>query len=463
MIDCVAERPNSIHAMYRASEETAAPQRLPAGSIWELGRSWLAALGAVLLVAVGLRVGFALNPQRPQEPDSIGYVRIAKILYRQGHFDEGGYRTHLQEPSNYSPGLPLFVAGLYGLTGGVHLELARLVLALIGSLAVLFAFLIGNRLSGPGAGLLAALAVAVYPALLQFQGMLMTEPLAATLLAGSLLAFLWAGDGRGQWAWALPGLLLGLLALVRPEYLLFGLLLPLLAVLRARRQAGGWRPGIAAGAVMAVAFLLPVVPWTVRNLVELDRFVPISTGGGKALFIGTYMPADGDGPQLREELLRRHPHLLPAPINAPRAAYLDTELAVLAARRHPGVPTDIALGKMGRENLRSDISDHPFGFAGMLARKAYRAWREGPRKVMEAPGWKAAHKALVLLALLGLGVLAARRRWEALPIALLVVGATATGALLIASPRRVIVILPAIAALAGAGVSWLVERARAPS
>jgi Dolichyl-phosphate-mannose-protein mannosyltransferase len=463
MIDGVAGRPNSIQAMYRASEETAAPQRPPARPIRDLGRFWLAALGAVLLVAVGLRIGFALDPQRPQEPDSIGYARIAKSLYRDGSFEEGGKRTHLQEPSNYSPGLPLFVAGLYELTGGVHLELARIVLALIGSLAVLFAFLIGNRLSGPGAGLFAALAVTVYPALLQYQGMLMTEPLAATLLAGSLLAFLWASDGRGQWAWALPGSLLGLLALVRPEYLLFGLLLPLLALLRGRREGGGWRPGIAAGTVMAVAFLLPVAPWTVRNAVVLDRFVPVSTGGGKALFIGTYMRADGDGPRLREELLRRHPDLLPALIGAPRTAYLDTELNLIAARRHPGLPTDAALGKMGRENLRSDISDHPLGFAGMLARKSYRAWREGPRKVMESWGWKAAQKGLVLLALLGLVVLAARRRWEALPIALLLIGVTATSALLIASPRRVIVILPAIAALAGTGASWLVERARALS
>ena len=117
------------------------------------GPAWLAALVAVLLLAAGLRIGFALDPQHPQEPDSIGYARIAKSLYQDGSFEEGGTRTHLQEPSNYSPGLPLFVAGIYELTGGVHLELARVVLALIGSLAVLFAFLIGSRLSGPGAGL----------------------------------------------------------------------------------------------------------------------------------------------------------------------------------------------------------------------------------------------------------------------------------------------------------------------
>jgi asparagine N-glycosylation enzyme membrane subunit Stt3 len=446
--------------MYRATEETNAPERPPQNRIRDLGPVWLTAVAALVLCAGGLRVGFALEPQRPQEPDSIGYARIAKNLYREGNFQEGGVRTHLQEPSNYSPGLPLFVAGLYELTGGVHLELARVVLALIGSLAVLFAFLIGNRLWGPGAGLLAGLAVAVYPALLQYQGMLMTEPLATTLLAAALLAFLWAGDGRRLWAWALPGALLGLMALVRPEYLPYGFLLPLLAMFRLRRLRRSWRPGIAAAAVMVVAFVLPIVPWTVRNAIVLDRFVPVSTGGGKALYVGTNLAADGDGPRLREQLLRQHPQLRRQVRGAPLSTQLDTLLEVLAARAHPGLETDQALMRMGRDQLRDDASDRPADFAAMLGRKAYRAWREGPRKIMHSSGWKAFQKVLALLGLLGLAVLALRRRWEALPVALLIVGVTLTSALLIASPRRVLVILPAVAALAGTGVGWLVERVR---
>jgi hypothetical protein len=446
--------------MYRATQETAVPERTRARPLRDLGPAWLLALGALLLVAVGLRIGFALDPQRPQEPDSIGYARIAKSLYRDGSFEEGGSRTHLQEASNYSPGLPLLVAGIYQISGGVHLELARLVLAVVGSLAVLFAFLIGRRLSGPGAGLIAALIVAGYPALLQYQGMLMTEPLALTLLAASLLSFLWAGDDRGPWAWALPGLLLGLLALVRPEYLPLGVLLALVALFRARWQIGAWHEGFAAAALMTLAFLLPIVPWTIHNLVSLDRFIPISTGGGKALFIGTDMRADGDGPQQREDLLREHPGLRRDLASTPRSAQLDTLLAVLAARRHPGVPTDVALTRMGRDNLDNDLSDLP-GFGAMLARKTYRAWREGPRPIMHSTAWKAAQKVLVGLALLGLCVLALTRRWEAIPLALLALLVTAASALLIASPRRVIVILPAVAALAASAVTWAAGRVRA--
>ncbi len=38
--------------------------------------------------------------------------------------------------------------------------------------------------------------MAVYPALLEYQGMLMSEPLAATLLSGAVLAIFWASEQR---------------------------------------------------------------------------------------------------------------------------------------------------------------------------------------------------------------------------------------------------------------------------
>ncbi len=446
--------------MYRASPQTAVPAGSRPRPLRDLSRPWLAALIAVLVVAVGVRIGFAIDPQRPQEPDSIGYARIAKNLTAGDGFQEGGFRTHLQEPSNYSPGLPLLVAGVYELSGGPHIELARIVLALIGSLSVLLAFLIASRLSGPLAGLIAAVVVAGYPALLQYQGMLMTEPLAVTLLAATLLAFLWAGDERRAGAWALPGLLLGMLALVRPDYLLFAPVLAIVALFRARGRSGAWGPGLAAAALLLAAFLLPIVPWTVRNAIVLDRFVPVSTGAGKALYIGTAVPADGDGPRLRDDLLRTHPALAQRLAGTPRDSQLDTLLAVLAARQHPGVSTDVALTRMGRANLDDEVSGDPLGFAGMLGRKAYRAWREGPRPIMHSAFWKGAQKVLALLALAGLIVLAVRRRWESIPVALLLLGMSANAALLIASPRRMIVLLPVVGALAGAAVAWAVERLR---
>jgi hypothetical protein len=432
------------------------------------GRLQLAALVAILLLGLGLRIDYAVDSDQSQLPDSLGYAQIAENLYRNGDFDQRGSLTagHAQQSSNYAPGLPLVVGGLYKLTGGVHLELARIVLALIGSVAILLTFLIGVRLGGPLAGLLAALAIAVYPAFLEYSGMLMTEPLATTLLAATLLAAFWASDRGGALAWALPGLLLGLMAMVRPEYLLFGALLPLLALFLVHREES-WRPGIAAAAVTLAAFALPIVPWTIRNAIVLDRLVPISTGSGKVLFVGTSLAADGDGSKLQQQLLERHPDLRRELVNADRqkrpaedSISFEAVLAAVAAQRYPGVSTDKALGRMGRDNLRRDIDDHLGEFAGMLVDKTYDAWRVGPRSIMERPPWSVVHAVIVILGLLGLGLLAWSRRWEAVPFTALVLAVSAWSALLIASPRRVIVILPVLAALAGMTVVWTVDRLR---
>jgi hypothetical protein len=73
---------------------------------------------------------------------------------------------------------------------------------------------------------------------------------------------------------------------------------------------------------------------------------------------------------------------------------------------------------------------------------------------MREPGWQALHWALLAFGLLGLGLLAAQRRWEALLIGVVLVSVTATAALLVASPRRVLVTIPLVAALAGVGITW---------
>src|SRR3954452_15392944 len=108
------------------------------------GRVGLAALVAILLIGIGLRVAEAWDGRAPVYA-AAAYAAIAANLDRGDGFTVGPTAT--QPSSNYSPGLPLLAAGTYELTGGVHERTARVLLALIGSLAVLFTYLLGRRLS----------------------------------------------------------------------------------------------------------------------------------------------------------------------------------------------------------------------------------------------------------------------------------------------------------------------------
>jgi 4-amino-4-deoxy-L-arabinose transferase-like glycosyltransferase len=432
------------------------------------GRIGLVVLIAILLLGLGLRVAEAWDG-RPPVYDAAAYAAIAANLERGEGFTAGPDAT--QPSSNYSPGLPLFVAGLYELTGSVHERLARVVLALLGSLSILLAYEIARRLRrsmhsthqgvqnasrGEIPGLVAAGAVAVYPALIEYQGMLMSEPLAATLLSGAVLAIFWTADREGRGVWLLPGVLLGATAMVRPEYLGVALLLAL--VVFARKARGEWRLGLAQAAVMLVGLAVVVVPWTIRNAIALDRLVPISTGGGQVLFAGTYLPSEGDPERVGAEVVARHPGLFqPGDV---RRLRLEQILARLAASRYPSLETDQALARMGRAQLWDDVSEEPAEFAGFVAAKAWRVWSPGPRDVMREPTWQALHWALIACGLLGLAVLAWQRRWEALVLATVLVAITVLSALLVASPRRVLVMLPLLAALAAAGTTWLWDEVR---
>lgn len=424
----------------------------------------LAALIAILLLGLGLRVAEAWDGRAPVY-DAQAYAAIAANLSEGDGFTVGPGAT--QPSSNYSPGLPLFVAGLYEATGGAHERLARLALAAIGTLSVLFAYLIGRRLTHEprllrkgryGArnsasvwpALLGALVVAIYPALLEYQGMLMSEPLAATLLSGGVLAVLWAWDD-GWVRWLLPGALFGALAMVRPEYLGVAVLVALVVFVREARD--DWRSSLLRAAVFLGALVVVIAPWTIRNAVVLDRFVPISTGGGQVLFAGTYLPSDGDPEKVGEEVVAENPDLF-QPQDA-RRLRLEQILARLAADRHPGTETDQALSKLGKEQLWDNIGEEPVEYAGFVATKVGRIWSHGPRDVMRSTGWELMHWALVALGLFGLAILAWQRRWEALLLATIFLAITAISALLVASPRRVLVMVPLLAALTGTGIAWL--------
>jgi hypothetical protein len=454
------------------------------------GRIGLVALIAILLLGLGLRVGYAWDGRAPVY-DAQAYAAIAANLERGEGFTVGAGAT--QPSTNYSPGLPLAVAAVYEVAGGVHERTARVVLAVVAWLAVLFAYLLGRRLGRPlpyppragvvgtgggfadgtgnragvVAGLIGALAVAVYPAFLEYGGMLMSEPLAATLLSGGVLALFWARDGGSVWRWLVPGLTLGALALVRPEYLAVGFLLAVVVACSeawlsfvphtGTKLSHGWR-GIACGALVLVGISVVVAPWTVRNALALDRFVPVSTGGGQVLYAGTYLPSNGDPERVGAEVVAENPELF-SPGDA-QSQRLEQILARLAAHNFPDLESDEALSKMGKEQLWDDVSEEPLEYAGFVATKVWRIWSHGPRDVMREPIWEALHWALVALGLVGLILLAWRRRWEALVLATIFVSITVISALLVASPRRVLVMTPLVAACAGLGATWLGCRLR---
>lgn len=421
---------------------------------------------AIFALGLGLRLDYAIRAPNHPVDDARAYARISRALYRGEGFTQGegpGYR-HLQPASNYSPGLPLLTAGLYEVRGADDERAARIVFALLGSLAVPLAFLLGRRLGGPGAGLIATLPVAIYPALIEYGGMLMTEPLATTVLASALLCLVRARELRRPLPWIGTGLLLGALAMLRPEYSVLIPLLPVLGALWLRRDRGRFDRGALAGPALALGFAcLLVLPWTIRNFVVFDRLVPISTGGGQVLYQGSYLPAGPDPERIVPVLLERYPWIGRELGPQPGPIYRGQAVALLAAREHPGEEPDVALRGMAFDAYGHALIHEPLRLGGFLAGKAWLAWTDPARGIMRFWLWRAMQILLLIAAAVGLVVGLLRKSFEAVAVAVVFAAFTLVQMAFIASPRRTLVLVPELAALAGLGVAWFAARLRGDS
>jgi 4-amino-4-deoxy-L-arabinose transferase-like glycosyltransferase len=415
------------------------------------GRVVLGLLIAVMAIGFAFRVQAALTPPADPGNDAAAYMAIAKGLYTEGHY--GG--PSQSSPNDWSPGAPLLYSAVYFLTGGVHVKAALLLVALLGTATILLTYLLARRLAGPWAGLAAAALAATYPAFIENTGRMLAEPVALFWLPAAMLAFLWASDGGKVWRWLAPGALLGLTTLTRPEYLPFVAVFALLALLRVwRGHRAGLMTGVAAALLLVAAFCGVLAPWTARNYVALDRFVPVTTGGGKALFVATYLPGDGRQQLVKRQLIARYYGKKDLPYTEVR----DTEMEPLlnrVAKQYPDLGRDTALARIGRENFKKYATEQPLDYAWMVIRKIQNMWDRGSSAAMSPRFWFAYHKVLVFWALAALVGLAWRRRWEALPIGLTVLGITLIGGLLLAVPRRALPLMPFVIALAGVTIAWL--------
>ena len=244
-----------------------------------MGASFRARLALVVLAALAVRVVYALTVADDANlpvpgGDRFFYVGAAQLLAEGHGFVHPAIWPGAPETAESAGHPPLWSVVLAPLSvlGLLDLGSARVAGGVAGAVAVVFIGLIGRRMTGERAGLAAAGLAALYPAWISGDASGMSEAPYAALVGTVVLALLVARD-RGRLGLAvLAGAAAGAAALTRTEG---ALLVPLLAwpLLWARGGARPWALPLAA----TVAALAVVLPWTARNAVVLDRFVPIST------------------------------------------------------------------------------------------------------------------------------------------------------------------------------------------
>ena len=242
----------------------------------------LVAIGAVALVARVLFV-VVVDPTVPPMGDASTYHLLAQNLADgQGYIRpfDSAILGEMRPTAEFPPLFPSVLAVIDRL-GGDAVETQRLLMTMVGTATVVLIGLLGRRVGGNAVGLVAAGVAAVYPMLFLSEAILYAETLAVPLVVVVLILAYRAADSPTPTWFALLGLAIGLSALTRAEGLLLVVLLTIPLGL-AVRSADARRRLVLIGASVAATAVL-VVPWTIRNAVQLDAFVPVSNNVGTAI------------------------------------------------------------------------------------------------------------------------------------------------------------------------------------
>ena len=188
-----------------------------------------------------------------------------------------------------APAYPVFLAllSLGSSTGLAFVRVAQGTVAALGSVVV---FVLANRLFGRPAAIVTGLVYALDPLMVIGSGLLYAETVAALVLALALLAALKASEGDLLRHSALAGLLLGVLAQLRPVALVVPPIMAGWIVLTVSRR---YPRRLAHAGILALAFLLTLAPWTARNVRVHGELIPVATAGTLA------------SPHTRDEIARR--------------------------------------------------------------------------------------------------------------------------------------------------------------
>ncbi|HEY8303072.1 MAG TPA: hypothetical protein VIG42_00650 [Solirubrobacteraceae bacterium] len=414
---------------------------------------------ALTIVAGAIARGAAIGGNTHVSADENGYVANANRMLAGER-----YATF-----KWPPGTSIAFAVATRLSGRHSLRLttrasgpAQYMQLTIGVFTLALVAALAWMLAGPWAAALATALAAAYEPLIDATRTFLSEPSGALVLLAAVVAAALArsrfGGRRELPAIAAAGVVGGIACLTRGD-LAVGMGALALALALAGKPSR--RRGLLRGGVYMATLLLTLSPWLAYASSKEGRFVPITTAGPDAFFIGSYLPGKGllvpTEEQLAPEVCRRFPS------DCGRYwQHSSAPLFRLIEARHPGMSENAAVNAENLENLRKYALGKPAAFASMLWGKFWKMWVNvwsGGNGTYHPSTSRAQHLIYLWLAWIGLLAGAALTRRFALVASTVVLLAVAALATLFNDQPRYNVSLMALLLSAGTAGAWLaIER-----
>jgi len=330
-------------------------------------------------------------------------------------------------PFHFVPPLYAYWLGLVYFVFGPNLVLAKILQCFMDASVCLLLYVLARRVTGDRkTALLSALLYAVYPlSIYACQWLNYQKPLNLALVWIVLCLTAPVTWRNGMWT----GLAVGVSALAKPVTLPLIALIPVVKGVECMWRKVSMKVCLLWCLVFVVVCLATLTPWTIRNYLVFDGFVPVQNGGGGPLFHGS------------------------------KEKYVDLDVGTFAKKYKDEI--DAARGNFARAAINNHLEhlrSAPLDYFRFLGKKFLLTWYNTESRTKNTPAL-IIQTPFLLLAILGL--VCAARLWLKrgnwyVPGMVLYFGAVYTAF----HPyiRYMVAVMPLVMVVAAVGGMWLLRK-----
>ena len=257
----------------------------------------------ILLISLGLSLFYSFHFRiKPvvdaQAYDSIGWNMAQGFGYRQ---TAGSNLVNDSSITRVGPLYELFLAGIYKIFGHHYqpVWIAQAILHAVSAwLVYLTALLVFNNSgSKKKIGLWAAAIFGFYPDLIEISAMILTETFYLFLVCLAIYLFFLYLYKQNYLAVAVLALVTGLAALARPPVLLFVPIVLFYLYKNLQKEENvpfNKRKSLLHAVIFLLILLAVFAPWTARNYIVFQKFMPFGAAGAFNFWIGNYHGGNGE-------------------------------------------------------------------------------------------------------------------------------------------------------------------------
>jgi 4-amino-4-deoxy-L-arabinose transferase-like glycosyltransferase len=242
----------------------------------------------IIIAALVIKIVLAFTLSADLRSDSLDYHKLAISMLKTGEYSLNGKPT-----ASSTIGYPLFIAGVYAITGADQLY-ARIAQSILEILTCFIFFLFCLKFFDTRRSIISLAVFSFFPSNILYTQTLLSETLFG-LLALIILYYFYSDNIN--WKILLIGLLAGYAFLVRSSFLFSMAVFPLALFVYGRKYFEGFKSkrikrGIQYSLLFGFGIAIVVLPWLIRNKIVLNTF-STGTHGGSTFWSGSNPEATG--------------------------------------------------------------------------------------------------------------------------------------------------------------------------